>query len=279
MADRTKPLSKRRAANDVPAQMRGGAPMTNAIPPQILGELGKTPKYIAMYRRIVEMVHAGAWKPGQQLPGELELAREMEVSLGTAQKALRMLSDHGFVVRRHGHGTFIAGAPASRNPTEIRNYRFLADDGVSLLPLYTRVLEVAKTNERGPWSDLFSGEEYFVRIARVINVNFEFQNYSQLFLPNSRFASLLHLGLHDLDGIAMTHFIKERFHVPTLHFVHHIWQATLPTSICKVIDVSPGTIGTEWEILGFTYGDKPISYQHIYMPPHNRRLELRDVPR
>jgi len=269
--------SKARIAKDAPA--RTGARMATSIPLRIATDFGKTPKYMAMYQRILERVQAGEWKPGDQLPGELDLAREMQVSLGTAQKALRVLSDHGIVVRRHGHGTFIAGAPTSRDPTEIRNFRFLADDGASLLPLYTRVLEIAKTNEAGPWSDLFTGEEYFVRIARVINVNFEFQNYSQLFLPNSRFSALLQLGLQDLDGIAMTHFIEERFHIPTLHFVHHIRRAELPANVCKIIDVAPGTVGSEWEILGFTYGDKAVSYQHIYLPPHDRRLELRDTPR
>jgi GntR family transcriptional regulator len=239
---------------------------------------GKTPKYLAIYHRIVESVQGGALKPGEQLPAELDLAREMQVSLGTAQKALRLLADHGVVVRRHGHGTFVAGAPAPRNPSEIRNFRFLADDGVSLLPLYTRVLEIARSNARGPWSDMFPDERDFVRITRVININLEFQNYSLLYLPNSRFGALLHLGLHDLDGAAMTHFITERFNVPTLRFVHHLWRSELPPDVCRKIEAPLGTVGTEWEISGFTYGDRPVSYQHVYMPPHNRRLELRDVP-
>jgi len=238
----------------------------------------KTPKYLLMYHQIVERVQSGSYKPGQQLPGELDMAREMQVSLGTAQKALKLLADHGVVVRRHGHGTFVAGAPAPRNPSEIRNFRFLAEDGISLLPVYTRVLELTKTNARGPWSDIFPDERDFVLITRVININLEFQNYSCLFLPYSRFGSLLHLGLHDLDGAAMTHFITERFHVPTLRFVHYMWRAELTPEVCRKIDAPLGTIGTEWEILGFTYVDRPVSYQHVYMPPHNRRLELRDVP-
>ena len=238
----------------------------------------KMPKYLTMYHEIVERVQNGAYKPGQQLPAELDFAREMEVSLGTAQKALRLLADHGVVVRRHGHGTFVAGAQAPRNPSEIRNFRFLADDGVSLLPVYTRVLELKKTSTRGSWSDIFPDERDFVLITRVININLEFQNYSRLFLPHSRFSALLHLGLHDLDGAAMTHFISERFHVPTLRFVHHIWRAELTADVCRKIEAPLGTIGTEWEILGFTYGDRPVSYQHVFMPPHNRRLELRDVP-
>ena len=176
----------------------------------------KMPKYLTMYHEIVERVQNGAYKPGQQLPAELDFAREMEVSLGTAQKALKLLRITASLSGNHGHGTFVAGAQAPRNPSEIRNFRFLADDGVNLLPVYTRVLELKKTSTRGSSSDIFPDERDFVVITRVININLEFQNYSRLFLPHSRFSSLLHLGLHDLDGAAMTHFISERFHVPTL---------------------------------------------------------------
>ena len=261
----------KRPTSTAPKSPPAEAPSAFAVP-------DKTPKYLVMYHEILERVQSGAYKPGQQLPAELDLAREMQVSLGTGQKALKLLADHGVVVRRHGYGTFVAGAPAPRNPSEIRNFRFLANDGVSLLPLYTRVLELTKTNARGPWSKLFPDDREFVLIVRVINVNLEFQNYSRLFLPHSRFGSLLHLGLHSLDGAAMTHFITERFHVPTLRFVHYMWRAELMPDVCRKIEAPLGTVGTEWEILGLTYGDRPVSYQHVYMPPHNRRLELRDVP-
>jgi GntR family transcriptional regulator len=241
-------------------------------------EMNGIPKYLAVHNRILSMIQAGSWKPGDQLPPELELARTMQVSLGTAQKALRLLADHGVVVRRQGHGTFVAGAPAPKNPNEIRHFRFLADDGVSLLPLYTRVLEIAETSDQGPWTTFFPGEATFVRITRLVNVNLEFQNYCRLVLPTSRFGMFLNYSLHDLDGAALTHFIGERFNAPTLHCVHHLCSVDLPDDVCQRIDVPIGTQGTEWEMFGYTFRNAPVSYQHVYMPPNRRRLELRDVP-
>lgn len=236
------------------------------------------PKYVALYNRILSSIETGDWKPGDQLPAETELARFIPVSLGTVQKALRMLSDHGVVVRRHGHGTFVAGAPATKNAAEIRNFRFLADDGKSLLPLYTRVLAIEATKEKGPWSRFFSDESSFVRITRLVNVNLEFQNYCRLFLPVSRFGVFLKYGVHDLDGAAVTHLLTERFNTPTLRFVHHLRAIELPPNICKVLNIPAGSSGHEWEMFGYTYRNVPITYQHVYMPASERCLELRDSP-
>jgi len=235
-------------------------------------------KYVAVYKRVVSMIKSGAWKPGEQLPPELDLARMMQVSLGTAQRALRMLSDDGVVVRRQGHGTFVAGAPTTTNASEIRNYRFLAGDGTSLLPIYTRVIDIKESTETGGWSQFFRDEESFVSIVRLVNVNMEFQNYSRLFLPISRFRPLLKFGLHDLDGAVLTHYLGEHFNIPVLRMVHHLRTIELPEPICTAVDVSKNTIGTEWEMFGYTTKNTPISYQHVYMPPHKRTLELRDSP-
>ena len=236
------------------------------------------PKYVALYNRLLASIESGDWKPGDQLPPETELARFVPVSLGTVQKALRMLADHGIVVRRHGHGTFVAGAPATKNAAEIRNFRFLADDGKSLLPLYTRVLAIEATKEKGPWSRFFVDEVNFVRITRLVNVNLEFQNYCRLYLPASRFGVFLKYGPHDLDGAAVTHLLTERFNAPTLRFVHHLRAIDLPSDTCKILNVSIGSSGHEWEMFGYTYRNAPITYQHVYMPAHERRLELRDSP-
>jgi GntR family transcriptional regulator len=140
------------------------------------------------------------------------------------------------------------------------------------------VLEIVETNDPGPWTAFFPGERSFVRITRLVNVNLEFQNYCRLILPVSRFGVFLTFSLHDLDGASLTGLIGERFKVPTLHCVHHLRTVDLPEGVCHGISVPVGTIGTEWEMFGYTFRSAPVSYQHVYMPPNRRRLELRDVP-
>ena len=71
----------------------------------------------------------------------------------------------------------------------------LRQDGKSLLPVYGRVLSVDLTEDTGPWSDFLGTADPFVRISRLINVNLEFQTFSQVFLPRRKFGDLLEMPL------------------------------------------------------------------------------------
>jgi GntR family transcriptional repressor for pyruvate dehydrogenase complex len=56
----------------------------------------------------------GRLRPGDQLPPENELARELGLSRTPVREAIKVLAAVGIVVVRHGHGTFVSdGAQAS----------------------------------------------------------------------------------------------------------------------------------------------------------------------
>jgi GntR family transcriptional regulator len=65
------------------------------------------PLYAKVRERLVERIGSGAWKPGQLIPNEFEIAAEFGVSQGTARKAISELAADGLVVRRQGRGTFV----------------------------------------------------------------------------------------------------------------------------------------------------------------------------
>jgi GntR family transcriptional regulator len=52
-------------------------------------------------------IELGGLKPGDKLPGEDDLARELGISRPTLREALGALEVHGIIDRRHGVGTFI----------------------------------------------------------------------------------------------------------------------------------------------------------------------------
>lgn len=57
---------------------------------------------------LVELIETGAYRPGQQLPAEKELAAQLGISRSTLREALLNLEQEGVVLRRHGVGTFVA---------------------------------------------------------------------------------------------------------------------------------------------------------------------------
>jgi len=76
------------------------------------------PKYEYVMMKIKEMIESGAYKEGEKLPSEIELAKILRVSRATLREALRILEDEGYVVRKHGIGTFITTKPLFKTGME-----------------------------------------------------------------------------------------------------------------------------------------------------------------
>ena len=64
--------------------------------------------YEKIYYDLLENIQNGQWAPGYKLPTEHELAATYEVSRITSKRALNMLAEEGFVVRRPGIGTVVS---------------------------------------------------------------------------------------------------------------------------------------------------------------------------
>ncbi|MBN8881534.1 MAG: GntR family transcriptional regulator [Salana multivorans] len=67
----------------------------------------QAPLHESVYRELLRRITTGQWRPGEQLPVELELAAEFDVSRGTLRQAVSRLAAQGLVERTAGRGTFV----------------------------------------------------------------------------------------------------------------------------------------------------------------------------
>jgi GntR family transcriptional regulator len=58
---------------------------------------------------------AGTLEPGEKLPNEDKLAERFAVSRATVREAVLGLLEAGYLIRRHGSGTYVTSAPRSRH--------------------------------------------------------------------------------------------------------------------------------------------------------------------
>jgi GntR family transcriptional regulator len=65
------------------------------------------PLYLQVRDALLERIKDGRWKPGANLPSEIDLYRQLGVSLGTLRKALGILESEQLIVREPGRGTFV----------------------------------------------------------------------------------------------------------------------------------------------------------------------------
>ena len=232
------------------------------------------PKYLALHNAFLDAIESGVWKPGDRLPSEAVIADILPMSLGTVQRALQALVENGVVTRRHGQGSFVAGLPVNAN--QIRNFRFLDDDGQHLLPVYGRVLSVKSTETTGPWSEFLIQERRFVCISRLISVNLEFQTFSQVYLPQRKFGELLKEPPASIS-MPLTHMLSERFNAPTLHVTHTVSCDQLADEVCLALGQDRASTGLQWEIFSYTYRRMPSFYQRVYLPLTRRKLQFPDT--
>lgn len=64
-----------------------------------------------VFSQIRELIEAGRFKAGDQLPSERELAETFQVSRTSVREALRALETRGLIVSRTGAGNFVADLP------------------------------------------------------------------------------------------------------------------------------------------------------------------------
>jgi GntR family transcriptional regulator len=90
------------------------------------------PLYVQVKDSLVRRLIDGAWQPGQLIPSEIELAREIGVSQGTVRKALDAMTDENLLVRRQGRGTFVAEPEEGRILFQF--FRLVPDTGERSFP-------------------------------------------------------------------------------------------------------------------------------------------------
>jgi GntR family transcriptional regulator len=73
-----------------------------------IDRMSPVPLHVQVKQALKDQILHGTWKPGDLVPGDLELCREFEVSRTTVRQALAELAHDGLVVRERGRGTFVA---------------------------------------------------------------------------------------------------------------------------------------------------------------------------
>ncbi len=69
---------------------------------------------------LLRAIDGGRWKPGERLPPERELARELGIGRSTLRIALGELEKRGRIWRHVGQGTFVTDAPEAEVVTTLR---------------------------------------------------------------------------------------------------------------------------------------------------------------
>lgn len=236
------------------------------------------PKHIRVRNAVLESIRDRSLKAGDQIPPEQGLAAAVNISLGTVQRALGHLANDGTLIREHGRGTFVA---EPRRPVEeLWQVRFIAEDGHSLLPVYSCIVDQRVIKTHGPWSEALGPDKKgYLQIARLFNVGDKFPCYSFFIVQMSRFAGLRRGGDDHGQSINLRSILVEELGAPTISVTQRVKIVQLTDDICDALSIDHGADGLNIDAIGHGYGGEAISFHRIWAPPTDYALDMtQDAP-
>ena len=232
------------------------------------------PKYVLLRNVLAHAIAEGKLAAGDKLPPEEALTSVAGLSLGTVQKALKSLADDGLVTRKAGAGTFVA---ANDQPMHapLQHCRFLADDGRSALPIYSRVLSrrtpAAKEQKSSVWAAVLAAGRA-ICIERIFSIGKEFEVYTHLYLDAARFPAVETMPLAKFNGVNFKNLLAREFHDAPVKFSETLSVQEFPAHVCKALNQRTGLSGGVIGITAYDRRGAALYYQDLWIPSNARRL-------
>jgi DNA-binding GntR family transcriptional regulator len=231
------------------------------------------PIYLQCQNAIRRLVQDHALAVGAQLPSDTRLAALLGVSLGTIQKALGNLASQGWVRREHGRGTFIA-APR-RALMGAWHFRFRDPDTGERLPVYSRVLKCR--NSKGSPDILRAignDPSGYVEITRLFDISGRLVCFGRLSLGARRFGRLLDFPASRLEDVNLKDIFAAEFDAPTVAVRERICATGLEPDIARHLGESANAPAMRLEVVAYTRGGAPFSFQEIFIPSSEYPLDI-----
>lgn len=229
-------------------------------------------KHAQLRESIIHAVDDGELQYQDKLPPEKILGDMLNISLGTTQKALGTLAAEGYLVRKHGIGTFV-GEPR-RSVQKSWHYRFTDPASGEHLPVFAHLLGRSVVGE-GPWAKALGADaQGYVRMDRSLSIDGRFKCVSELYLPCSLFSGILEMPADRLEDVNLKYIFETEFGYPTLEAKGGARLVRPEARIAALMELGPDAWVLKINILGKTRAQQPISYQKMFVPPTECELDM-----
>ena len=170
--------------------------------------IARTTTAQAVARQLLEMVRAGTFKPGDQLPPEKELMERLSVGRSTVREALQILSTLNLIRSAPGQGTFLR-EPSAENLLRADMIGFLITNSLALELLEARQMI----------------EPPLIRLACLRGTEADFAKIQQLLDEHERaYRSGQPVNAH-----------AAKFHVMIAEAAHNVVGVTFMSSILELL--------------------------------------------
>jgi GntR family transcriptional regulator len=222
-----------------------------------------SPTFSPLYRQIkallLEALRSGAWRPGEPIPSEMDLASRYKVSQGTVRKAIDELAAENLVFRRQGKGTFVA----THGERQVR-FRFLrlAPDSGEPGTVERQLLEFRRARagaEVARMLELKPGDP-MVMIKRLLVFSGDPVVLEEVWLPGTLFKGLTAAAVSEHKG-ALYNLFETQFGTRMVRAEEKLKAAAADKTSAQALRVDAGHPLLAVERISYTYSDKPVEWR------------------
>jgi GntR family transcriptional regulator len=230
------------------------------------------PLYMQVRDALLERIKDGRWKPGANLPSEIDLYRQLGVSLGTLRKALSVLESEQLIIREPGRGTFVRDHQAGQGLGRFNPIR--GSDGAPLRGhVKSRKVKLAPPTAGERTALKLKPGDQVVRIQRIRMLDQRPFAYEQVALPDRRFPGLVgHEDFPDeLEELA------QDWGVILARAEARVRVAPVSSAAAVALSLAEGTPVLSMERLAFDTDHEPVEAMTAYYDLRDEycRLDLR----
>ena len=229
-------------------------------------------KRVRLHAAMLRMIEQGFWHPGDRLPTDVELTKELPLSVATVQASLNMLAEQGLITRAKRRGSFVASE--EHLPRNYLYFQFLHAKTGHRLSSETLDINVSETTERGPWSSFLGEKINYLAVSRILYFGKSFRVQSDFYFADPKIWILLDLPSEALKEVAIQQLIHVRLGLPALKRDWTVSSKTADTEMAARIGVDAGTVCQQFDVRVLTIGDVPLGYHRFVVPPNEHSLHI-----
>ncbi len=217
------------------------------------------PLYLQVKDLMVRRLASGAWRPGEALPSEFQLADEFGVSQGTVRKALDELAAQNLLDRKQGKGTFVAQHTAQR--ALFHFFHLIADTGERALP-GARMLSLAKAKaDRGEAMRLgLRTGSLVIRLKRLRLLGQRVAIHERIVLPAALFPGFTDRLSVDVPN-ELYRYYEERYGVTVARAVEKLKAVAARPDEAKPLGLKNGAPLLEIDRLAYTVDGRAVEWR------------------
>jgi GntR family transcriptional regulator len=212
--------------------------------------------YEQIRARLIEGISAGAWRAGEAIPTESELAASFGVAIGTVRKAVDRLVAEQALVRRQGKGTFVTAHDGPR--LMFHFFHIVAREGAKTYP---EVRTLSFRRERAAAEEAaalgVAPLDKVIRIRNVLSLEGEPAIVDDITLPAELFPGLTE-KIFLARGNTIYHLYQSRYGINVLRTEERLRAVSASRDVAQHLEVAAGAPLLEIRRVALTFRDRPV---------------------